>query len=403
MRYSVSMKKLVLLNLLLVWCFTVTAQIRYLDEVFTQVDSTTGIVYGQNMSWDNQPVALALDVYRPSGDSLALRPLMIFVHGGSFIGGVRNDPFMRDLCISFAKRGFVTATVSYRLGIDLSNFTNLNIEFIKATLRSMQDVKAAVRFMRKEVAQNGNPYGIDTSKILLGGYSAGAISAIHVALLKDTTLATQLVRDLIREVGGLNGNSGNAGYSSASAGLFSLAGAVLDTALVTLDLVPSLHIHGTADQVVPYGLGYASNSGFPILEVYGSSLLHARLQHRGAQSELITLAGVGHDIVSNTQTRNTVKAGLVNFAWRFMANSLGVADQKLSGYRLYPNPASELVYLDGLPESTLIRIYDMQGRLKHEAVAHGATSLALTGWPAGMYVLQLQSGQRVGTERLLLR
>jgi len=339
------------------------AQIRYLDEVFAQVDSTTGIIYGQNAGWDNQSVQLALDVYRPAGDSLAVRPLMVFVHGGSFIGGVRNDPFMRDLCISFAKRGFVTATVSYRLGVDINNFANINQEFIKATLRSMQDVKAAIRFMRQQVATNGNPYGIDTSKILLGGYSAGAISAIHVALLRDTTLATQLVRDLIREVGGLAGNSGSPGYSSEVVGLFNMAGAVLDTALVTSGLVPSVHIHGTTDNVVPYGRGFASNSGFPILEVYGSSLLHARLQHRGAQSEMITLPGVGHDIISNTATRNTVKAGLVNFAWRFMANSLSVENTALSGYRFYPNPASDRVYLDGLPENTLVGIYDMHGRL----------------------------------------
>lgn len=397
------MKKLLLLAFLFGFGLAATAQTRYLDEVFSQVDSTTGIVYGQNTGWDNQNVSLALDVYRPAGDSLTNRPLMVFVHGGSFIGGVRNDPFMRDLCISFAKRGFVTATVSYRLGVDVNNFANINREFIKATLRSMQDVKGALRFMRKSVAQNGNPYGIDTSKILLGGYSAGAISAVHVALLQDTSVATQLVRDLIREVGGLEGNSGSPGYSSAVMGLFSMAGAVVDTLLVGTGAVPSVHIHGTADQVVPYGRGYASNSGFPILEVYGSSLLHARLRHQGAQSELLTLPGVGHDLVSNAATRASVKNALVNFAWRFMANTLSVSATQLSGYRFYPNPSSALVYFTDLPQNTSLRISDVQGRVIYQSQAQHHTTVDVQGWPAGMYVVQLQSGSRYSTERLLVR
>lgn len=397
------MKKILLSTLLLFFGLSLSAQIRYLDPVFSQVDSSTGIVYGQNTGWDNQNVPLALDVYRPVGDTLSLRPLMLFVHGGSFIGGVRNDPFMRDLCISFAQKGFVTATVSYRLGIDLNNFTNLNIEFIKATLRSMQDVKGAIRFMYQSVAQNGNPYGIDTSKILLGGYSAGSISSIHVALLKDTTNATQLVRDLLREVGGLEGNSGNAGYSSQVAGLFNMAGAVVDTLLVGTGALPSIHIHGTADQVVPYGRGYASNSGFPIVEVFGSSLLHLRLENQGAQSQMVTLPGVGHDIVSSTPTRNTVKAALGDFAWRFMGNSLSVNAPQLSGYRVYPNPATDVLLLDGLSTPTTIAIYDLQGRLKYSGLAEGSSSITLENWPAGMYILHLSNGKQRSVERIVVR
>lgn len=397
------MKPVLYFALLLLLKCPLFAQTRYLDEVFSSVDSTIGIVYGQSMGWDNQNVSLALDVYTPAGDTVGSRPLMVFVHGGSFVGGVRNDPVMRDLCLTFAKRGFVTATVSYRLGVDLNNFTNLNIEFIKATLRSMQDVKGALRFMHKSVAENGNPYGIDTTKILLGGYSAGAISTIHVALLKDTTNATLLVRDLIREVGGLEGNSGSPGYGTEVAGLFNMAGAVLDTLLVGSGAVPSIHIHGTADNVVPFGRGYASANGFPILEVYGSSLLHARLQHQGAQSELISLQGVGHDIVSNTATRATVKNALINFAYQFTANTLSVTSAQLYGYRFYPNPSSEWVYFTNLPEQTHIRISDMQGRLKLENYVQNSTSIDIQGWPAGMYVVQLQSGSRFSTERLIIR
>jgi len=378
-------------------------QSRYFNEIFTAVDSTTNVVYGQNLSWNNQNTTLALDVYQPQGDTLGVRPLMVFVHGGSFTGGVRNDPFMRELCISFARRGFVTATVSYRLGVDLNNLTTLNQEFMKATLRSMQDVKAALRFFRKSVAENGNPYRIDTSRILLGGYSAGAISSIHSLLLTDTTLASPVLRQLINQLGGLEGNSGNPGYSSSAKALFSLAGAVLDTALVTGGAVPSLHIHGTADQTVPYGRGFASANGFPVIEVFGSSLLHARLQNTGAISTLSTLQQVGHDLVTNPNTREAVKFSLALFAYSFMIDALAVNEQKLSGIRLYPNPTRDEFTLEGAPEGSTLELYTLQGKLVHTQTIGSYEQLNSRLWPAGLYVVRITHQTRSTTQRLVIR
>lgn len=377
-------------------------QSRYFNEVFTAADSVTNVVYGQNLSWNNQTTTLALDVYQPQGDTLAVRPLMVFVHGGSFTGGVRNDPFMRELCISFARRGFVTTTVSYRLGVDLNNLTTLNQEFMKATLRSMQDVKAALRFFRKSVAENGNPYRIDTSKILLGGYSAGAISSIHTLLLTDTSLATPLLRQLMNDLGGLEGNSGNPGYGSTAKALFSLAGAVLDTALVTRGAVPSLHIHGTADQTVPYGRGFASANGFPVIEVFGSSLLHTRLQNVGSISTLNTLQQVGHDLVTNPNTREAVKFSLALFAYSFMIDALAVNEQKLSGIRLYPNPSRDVFTLEGAPEGSTLELYTMQGKLVHTQAIGSYEQLNSRLWPAGMYVVRITHQTRSTTQRLVI-
>ncbi len=382
---------------------TALAQNRYFDEVFAAADSTTGIVYGQNQSWNNTAVSLALDIYEPAGDTAGKRPLMLFVHGGSFIGGVRNDPFMRDLCISFAKRGYVTATISYRLGVNTANLATIEQEFIKATLRSMQDVKAAVRFLRRSADAEGNPYGIDTSRILLGGYSAGSIAAIHTALLTDTNAASPLIRQMLQEVGGLEGMSGNNAYSSRVHGLFNMAGAIADTSLVTTGGVPALHIHGTADQTVPFGRGYAQVSGFPVVELYGSSLLHARMLHRNYQSLFTVLQGAGHDIASSPSIRATVKEALASFAYSFMNNTLSLPENSLPGVKLYPNPAAVRVQLEGLPENSLLQVYDMQGRLKISQSAGTHEEIDLQGWQAGVYLLRVQQGNRATTRRLVVR
>ena len=104
---------------------------RYQDEIFQTVSVET-ITY-------SEPYNLAMDIYTPDGDNYTNRPLIIFAHGGAFIGGTKTNTTMIDLCETFAKRGYVTASISYRLathstvlGTDFSSLggllwqTNLN-------------------------------------------------------------------------------------------------------------------------------------------------------------------------------------------------------------------------------------------------------------------------------------
>src|SRR3989304_2520290 len=64
------------------------AQTRYLSEVFTSVTVTSNIVYGNNIDLNSNPQDLYVDIYEPDtslGDSLVGRPLIIYLHTGSFI------------------------------------------------------------------------------------------------------------------------------------------------------------------------------------------------------------------------------------------------------------------------------------------------------------------------------
>ena len=60
---------------------------RYAEAVFPQFNLTSNLTYGQNSNWANSNTVLKLDFYEPTNDTLAARPLIIWVHGGSFIGG----------------------------------------------------------------------------------------------------------------------------------------------------------------------------------------------------------------------------------------------------------------------------------------------------------------------------
>jgi carboxylesterase type B len=145
-----------------------------------QVQPLNGINYGQAVASNGTNQTLAMDLYLPVEANAAPRPVMLFFHGGSFVGGTRNDAVMTRLCQEFARRGYVTATASYRLGVSIGISTPLDAEFAKAAIRATQDARAAVRFLRRSVAdgvpgQSGlNPFVIDTNQIFIGGYSAGA-------------------------------------------------------------------------------------------------------------------------------------------------------------------------------------------------------------------------------------
>ena len=83
---------------------------RYVEEIFDNVDVTT-VTYSDVHN-------LSMDIYQPVGDDVTNRPVIIFAHGGTFIFGSKNNSTVVELCERFAKRGYVTASINYRLSGD---------------------------------------------------------------------------------------------------------------------------------------------------------------------------------------------------------------------------------------------------------------------------------------------
>lgn len=396
------MRLLLLILMGFIYSSFVTAQ-RYLQPIFPSVQVQSAIGYGSAPAWDGTNTPLALDVHRPAGDTQTLRPLILFFHGGSFTSGVRNDVVMTTLCNEFAKRGYVTATASYRLGVNLANLPQLNIEFIRAAIRAMQDARAAVRFIRRSVAEQGNPYGIDTNRIYIGGYSAGSIAAIHVAYLNDTTNASVTLRNELRALGGLEGNSGNPGFSSKVHGVFNMAGAVIDTALLGSQQPTAIHFHGTTDNVVPFGRGFVQANGFPVTQVDGSALLHARLENRGSYSELFAFEGVGHDLVSDQARWNHLVLQTARFFYNLQNNSVSVAHLSQAAVSLYPNPSSGWLQLKGLEnEKAFVSLVDLSGKTLYSSEIQPDERISLAEIPAGIYLARILTPGRSYVQRIIL-
>ncbi len=203
--------------------------IRYKHEIFSDVDITKDVVYGSNYQ-DGKPIELKMDVYEPHGDTASKRALIIFIHGGGFTGGDKAGKPWVALCTTFAKRGYVAASINYRLQSHLQNESDVK----KAITEAMHDAKAAVRYFRRYAQQ----WRIDESRIAIAGGSAGAITALHVTYLREKEY---------------EGNSGNAGYSSNVSACIDLWGGLYDNVTqIDEGEPPVCIIHGTLDEVVPY-------------------------------------------------------------------------------------------------------------------------------------------------------
>ena len=278
---------------------------RYETEIFNDILIEENVIY-------SEPYNLAMDIYMPHPDLDVCtdRPLIILAHGGSFIGGSKTNPTMVDLCETFAKRGYVAASINYRLATNstvlgpisgLFWMTNLE-NGIKVIYSAMTDAKAAVRFFRKEFAESGNPYGIDQDQIWMGGNSAGACLGPHMNYINSVDEFVSGIDDsgqnyameLANKNGGIEGNSGNDGYSSSISGMINLAGALHTTDwLDESDLTPIVSCHGTEDETVPDECGTILNSPTN-LTACGSMAIHPIISDYGASNDLLVYDGAAH-------------------------------------------------------------------------------------------------------------
>jgi len=72
--------------------------------------------------------SLQLDIYKPRNITQPA-PLLVFIHGGAWVGGKRSDYLV--YLLDFAKKGYITATISYRLVKDTrSSYSESNVDAV---------------------------------------------------------------------------------------------------------------------------------------------------------------------------------------------------------------------------------------------------------------------------------
>jgi len=289
---------------------------RYRYRVFDDISVDYDIPYGNNLSTTGSDVSLVMDIYQPVGDVVNNRPVVVVAHGGFFLGGSNNGLDVVPLCEDLARMGYVAASISYRLGI--GNFFDLESSLQEAAFRGVQDAKAAVRYLRKSHAIEGNIWGIDPERIVLGGSSAGGFIALHAAYVDDLSEVPSSVNfNAYGLSGGIEGNSGSPGYSSELLSIFSISGAIGDVAWISEGDIPVVSTHGTNDGTVPFGTGYVQLSGLNVTLVDGSEVIHNTSDLLGIDNCFHSFPGAGHTPHAfSTQYYDTTRAVTVGFTSR---------------------------------------------------------------------------------------
>ena len=393
---------------------------RYVNQVFSAVTKTADVTFGSNSSYNGAVTSLKMDIYQPTGDTQQNRPLIVMGHGGSFLGGDKAGADIVPLANYFAKLGYVTASYNYRVGMNGIPLPGPDsTDAMEAVIRGVHDAKAAVRYFYKDV-QNGNTYNIDTNRIFLLGSSAGAFISLHYAYLDVwSEVPPNLDTTHISLRGALEGNSGNPGYSTKIAGVVNLSGAIGDSSWIQPGDLPCVSLHGTADNVVPYGSAIIVLSGFyPLLVVDGSSSVSARMDHVGITNCFYTHYGAGHvPYVGNVPYTDTTEifvktflAGLVCNTPPQCASSFSVANEQnrfSEAIQLWPNPASGNMNFS-VPVSPgeywSMRMYDLHGRTITNETGSGSLTqtLPLNGFSAGLYFVEFTSNGKSETLKFVV-
>lgn len=236
---------------------------------------------------------LTMDVWLPVNDTVRLRPLILVAFGGGFVVGSKEDADMQALCDTFARKGFVAASINYRKGLNAADDASAE----RAVYRAAQDWSAVIRWFR----EYPDSFRVHPDYIFIGGASAGSFAALHSQYMGDANRPASTFAQpfpfTAPDLGCLD-CSGNAfGHSSRALALVNLWGAIGDTNwLEAADSVPLISFHGTDDLIVPYGYGFPFTALLTLPRVYGSSLIAARCDHVGLQQQFVSFAGIGHNI-----------------------------------------------------------------------------------------------------------
>ena len=287
-----------LIKLILMFSFIIS-QTRYKDEIFSEVIKTDDVVYGNApdipfdgaFEWYTADIDLTMDIYEGDGDTLTNRPVIIFMHSGGFFTGSHEADDMVALSNSSAKMGYVAVSIAYRLNYNL--FSTYSAE--RAMYRGLQDLSAAVRYLR----EHHTDYGIDYNNIYIWGSSAGAFSGIHLSFMEEEDrMASTFVNNFgwDPDLGCIDCSGNDFDHDSKPKAVIACWGGIFDLDWINEgDEIPVIMFHGVADSTVQFNEGYLFQNQFNLPWVYGSNLVYNKLDSLNIQSVLHAPEGMDHE------------------------------------------------------------------------------------------------------------
>ena len=244
-----------------------------------------------------------LDVISPTATG-EKRPVLLYIHGGGWVAGSKDRMYLHF--IPYLQMGMAVVNVGYRLG------------GVALAPAAVEDARCALRWLYR----NAEEYGLDTSRIVVSGHSAGGHLSLTTGMLPasagldgrcpapkaggqraDGDLPEMPVAAIVNWFGitdvgdlvrGENAKSYAMAWMGAQTDWQAISDRVSPLNYVRSDLPPILTIHGDADTIVPYEHAVR---------------LHNALKAKGVKELLHTIPGGGHGrftLEENTETMNVI-------------------------------------------------------------------------------------------------
>lgn len=205
-------------------------------------------------------------VWGPEGEAAGKRPVILFVHGGSWRAGDPED--YSFVGRAFVPEGFVVVLAGYRL-VPGGEYPAM-----------IEDTAAAIRWTRDNIAR----FGGDPGRIVLAGHSAGAYNVAMAALERQWLAEEGVPQDAVAGVVGLAGPYDfypfDSDSSKAALGAAPEPEATQPVTHARGDAPPFLLVHGEADSLV---------------KIRNSRELARRLEAAGGAARTLVLPGANHN------------------------------------------------------------------------------------------------------------
>ena len=218
---------------------------------------------------------LCLDVYKPQVPRADNASVMM-VFGGGFFSGERNNYIMKDWARALTEHGFTVISIDYRLGFKDSAAV--------ASHRRLLQLPDLFKYCAAAVAwvhANAGMLGIDPSKLILTGSSAGAITVLQLDYYRANSLP--------------GASALPAGWKPAAVIPYSGGVMCRDSKLkYATDPAPTMLMHGNKDRIVTY-----KSIGLPFGEkMHGGKKMDKALNRQDIPHWFIRFDGIGHEVAN---------------------------------------------------------------------------------------------------------
>ncbi|MBK5721518.1 carboxylesterase family protein [Dysgonomonas sp. Marseille-P4677] len=219
------------------------------------------------------------------------KPCIIFMFGGGFSSGKRDDKTYVEYFERLINKGYVVVSIDYRLGMKnlKSSIDSSGVDPIRFAVLLKNSISIAVEDLfdaTSYVVDHAKEWNIDSNLIIANGSSAGAVSVLHgeYAICNQDKVAEKLPK----------------GFNYA--GIIAFAGAIFSTdGDLTWKTLPApiQMFHGDADRNVPYDNIELYQYGF-----YGSKHISEQLKAHNTPYYFYDVKNAAHEMSGDPMTDN---------------------------------------------------------------------------------------------------